>query len=118
MGFLIRGEKRVKFAARQLRIALEDPAPSVRIAAAEALGRYGSHEDARKSVAVLLTLAPADTNGIYVSLLATNALDAIGERARSARETLRTMTTKDPKADQRLSSYVPRLVADILSEGC
>ena len=117
MGILMRGAKRVRFAAPQLRAALDDPAPSVRIAAAEALGRDGTDEDARKSVAVLLDLAPADTNGIYVSLLATNALDAMGARASSAHETLRTMATKDPKADGRLSSYVPRLVADMLSEG-
>jgi uncharacterized sulfatase len=117
MGILMRGEKRVKFATPQLRAALTDPAPSVRIAAAEALGRYGSDEDARNALSVLLALAPPDTNGVFVSVQAMNALDAMGGRASSARETIRTMVTKDPTAHERMSTYVPRLVADILSAG-
>jgi HEAT repeat protein len=64
MGLLMRG------AVDGLRKALSDSSPNVRAVAAEALGRYGSAEDLKQSLAVLMELAPADKNGAYVSLLA------------------------------------------------
>ncbi len=49
VGLLIRSEKGVVAARQELLDALEDDAPAVRIAAGEALGRYGSAADAASS---------------------------------------------------------------------
>ncbi len=54
MGILMRGAEAVTKEAVPLRKVLSDEgAPCVRVAAAEALGRYGTDEDAKKSLAVL-----------------------------------------------------------------
>ena len=64
VGVLIRGATEVKRARAALVQALKDPAPSVQIAAAEALGRFG-HEatDIDHAMGVLLKLSNCiDTN--------------------------------------------------------
>ncbi len=116
LGILMRGPRAVESCAAQLTGALKDKAPSVRIAAAEALGRYGAEENVGQALETLFELAPAEKNGVYVSLLALNAIDAIGPRAKSARAALQSLSTEDPKTHQRMSSYVPRIVKDMLSK--
>ena len=116
MGMLMRGKKAVNEAKPQLLAALEDDCPSVRIAAAEALGRYGSQKDADKAIAVLIELAPADVNGAAVSMAAVNAIDYLDERGRPAVETLKTMEVVDPNANSRMKGYVKNLVAKILAD--
>lgn len=76
-GLLIRGTKGVSEGAVALRKLLDDPSPSVRIASAEALGRYGTPEDQGRSLKVLLGLAALDRNGLYVSMLAWNSIDQL-----------------------------------------
>jgi arylsulfatase A-like enzyme len=110
MGLLMRK------AAREAAPALTDASPNVRIVAAETLGRYGSAEQARKALAVLMELAPADKNGAYVSLLALNALEGFGKRAQSARGALQTMTVVDKKADRRAQEYGPKLKSKLLAD--
>ncbi len=105
MGMLIR-----KQITPELRNALKDAAPSVRAAAAEALGRYGSEEDLEAALSTLLDLAPADRNGAYISLAALNAIDALGEKARSILPKLKDVATKDPNAPERANDYVWRIV--------
>ena len=85
-GLLIGKSPAVTAGAEALRRALDDPSPSVRVAAAEALGRYGAQEDQTRSLRILLELASAPRNGIYVSLLAWNSIDQLPvELLRSAR---------------------------------
>jgi len=116
MGILMRGAEAVKAAAPPLRQALADASPSVRVIAAEALGRYGDQEDLRKALPVLLELAPADKNGVYVSMLAMNALDSLDGKARQARDTIKALPTVDPKADPRMKAYVGNLVSKTLQD--
>jgi uncharacterized sulfatase len=114
LGMLMRGSESVKANAETLRKALGDTCPSVRIAAAEALGRYGDDDDSARAIAVLLALAPAEANGVCLAIAALNAINAMGARARSARDALKGISVKDPKADPRMSEYAPRLVEDTL----
>ena len=110
-GILMRGGEAVKSAAPALRKALADPAPPVRIAAAEALGRYGeSPADLEQALSVLGELAPPDKNGVYISILALNAIDVLGDKARPLKAKIQAMPAEDPNAPQRMRSYVPRLV--------
>lgn len=113
MGLLMRGASVAAESSPALRKALADSSPYVRIVAAETLARYGGPGDLRKALAVLLELAPADRNGVYVSLAALNAIDALGEKARPLREAVAKLPREDPAAPQRMRSYIPRLIESI-----
>jgi uncharacterized sulfatase len=115
MGILMRGETAVTEHAAALREALKDTAPSVRIPAAEALGRYGKGPDIATALETLLELAPIDKNGLYVSLAALNAIDALGPRAKPALARLEALPKQAEGLEQRLRAYVPRLTQDIIA---
>lgn len=116
MGILMREEKGVNAANKELNKALSDESPSVRIIAAQALGQYGSDEDAGKGLKVLLELAPIDKNGAYVSMLALNAIDAMGDRAKSANDTIKKLPQKADGVPGRVNSYVPRLLEELTAK--
>jgi uncharacterized sulfatase len=112
-GLLIRGEAVVSQSRSALRQLLRDPAPSVRIAAAESLGRFGGDAELEPAMSALLELAPQDKNGLYVSILALNAIDAIGVRARPWKERIAALPPTNPKIAGKLDGYVPRLLEAI-----
>ena len=116
MGLLMRGNDGVAAAKSDLYNALKDVSPYVRVIAAEALGRYGNDQDAEKALAVLLELAPADTNGAFVSMLAVNAIDALDGRAKSALETIRRLPTRARPAPPRAGGYVPNLIRKTVAD--
>ncbi len=115
LGLLMRGEGAVRQAHDTLVRALDDQAPSVRIAAGEALGRYGPEADAARVLPVLMALASPETNGIHVSILALNALNALGKRADPVKPEIAKLPRVDPKADRRMASYAGRLIDDIVA---
>ena len=116
MGILMRGEAAVRKEAAALRKALEDAAPYPRIAAAEALGRYGSDDDARRALDTLVALAPAPANGPYASLAAINAIAAMGKRALPAVPKLRAILKSDPVVKERAGGYGARALKTLLAE--
>jgi uncharacterized sulfatase len=93
-------------AEETLRSALDDPAPNVRVAAAEALGHLG-HQDA--ALAALTKALEHPT--AFIRLRATNALDRLGEAARPAMSHLRGASkgVKDHVAGYlgRIAGYLP-----------
>jgi uncharacterized sulfatase len=113
-GLLVGGPSAAEAARDDLRAALGDSSPSVRVVAAWALGQHANEADREQALAALKELAPADTNGAYVSIAAVNVIDALGAKAAPLHEMLKTMPTKDPKAVGRANGYVDRLVQDIL----
>ena len=113
MGLLMRGAKGVESGREDLRAALNDESPTVRVIAARALGQYGNDADLALSLPVLKELAPADKNGAYLSILDLNTIDALGKKAAPLLDMLKTMPTKDPSAVGRANGYVDRLVADL-----
>ncbi len=116
LGLLMRGKEAVTRARQRLLKALEDPAPAVRVAAGEALGRYGSAGDARKALDVLVELADAESNGPPVAIMAANAIDYMDDRARPARSRIEKVRRDDPKAHARLNGYVDRLIEKIVAD--
>ena len=70
----------MKLAHDRLLAALDDDSPMVRITTAEALGRYGSQQDAAAALDVLLNYA-GDEQNAYLSLSAWNAIDYLDKRA-------------------------------------
>lgn len=113
LGLLMRGAPAVQGRRSELRRALGDASPYVRIVAAEALGRYGDSPDLKEALRVLLELAPADRNGVYVSIAALNAIDELGEKAAPVRAEVARLPREDPNAHERMRSYIPRLIEHI-----
>ena len=97
-----RGKAGVRHRASELRTALRDESPYVRAAAAEALGRHGGDEDCTAALPVLLDLADVKRHGIYVSVAALNALDALDRRAEPGRR------TRSPPCRSRTRRSLPR----------
>ena len=114
MGLLIRGKPAVSASRAALYQALQDDSPTVRVVAARAVGEHGSKTDLEKALTALKELAPPDANDAYVSMLALNAIDALGGKAASLHDFIRTLPTQDPKAPGRANEYVQRLVESIL----
>ena len=113
MGLLMRGPEGVNTARVALRQALADAAPPVRITAARALATHGNAEDLGQALPVLETLAPLGKNDVYTSVLALNAIDALGGKAASLRGKLSSAGKGEAKAPPRMQSYVPRLLEHI-----
>jgi uncharacterized sulfatase len=116
LGLVMRGASAVQKAPDDLRKLLDDPAPAVKVASAEALGRHGADADRKQALAVLMDLAAADRNGVYVAIQSLNAISAMDPHAASARDAIAQLPSKDPKAHQRLSSYVPNLIKKLVTE--
>jgi uncharacterized sulfatase len=116
LGILIRGEGGVHSGAQELRKALRDESPYVRVVAAQALAQFGSGEDEQAALAVLRDLLPPDENGVFVSMAALNAADALGRQALPLLEAIRTMPRQGASPDERYNSYVPRLVERMTAE--
>ena len=116
MGYLIRGKSGIRKGRKTLVAALEDESPSVRIIAAEALGRYGRKAEAKRAAGVLMRYADPAKNGISLSMLALNALDVIGEHVDPHKEAIAKLARTDPKANPRMRNYANRLIAHILGD--
>ena len=115
MGLLMRGSNAVAASRDPLRAALQDASSSVRIAAASALGLHGNGEDLKLVLPLLKELAPPDKNGLYVSLEALNAIDALGPKATSLRDMLKTLPRRDDEATPRAAQCVPKLLDKMLA---
>jgi uncharacterized sulfatase len=115
-GLLIRGAPAVRAAAQELRVALTDESPSVRIVGAQALAQHGTEADLARALATLRELASPVTNGYAVAVEALNAVDALGPRAAPLHDFLRAMPRKAPGISPRMEDHVPRLLAHILGE--
>jgi arylsulfatase A-like enzyme len=114
-GFLIRERAGVEAARTELRHALADSSPSVRIAAAEALGRFGEPADLAPALDTLRELAPPERHGYFTALQALNAIDALGPKAAPLLPVVKSIqpVTTVP---QRVREYSVRLVERITSE--
>jgi len=113
-GLLMRGQAAVEASKTELLAALADSSASVRVAAAEALGRYGDAADLQRALATLQAAADPSRTSAYASVAAMNSLDALGPKAAPLADSIRAMPTKDPKAAGRANGYVSRLQGDFL----
>jgi hypothetical protein len=65
---------------------------------------------------VLLELAPADANGLYISMEALNAIDYMDERAAPAKDAIAHLSQKTSETERRFSAYIPNLIEKILAD--
>ncbi len=112
-GALMRGRTGFGALLEPLRGALSDKQPAVRIAAAEALGRFGHAFDAERALAVLLEHADAERHGIFRSMAALNALDYMDEKARGVLAQIERLPQIDPKMHGEFRNYLPNLIEKI-----
>ncbi len=110
LGLLMRGADGVKAAHDELIKALEDSSPDVCIAAAEALGRYGTAADLARVLPLLAGHADWSKHDVFTVMAALNAIDALGEKAAPLAATLKALPTSGPAPDARFKEYVPRLL--------
>ena len=96
--------------------ALKDESASVAVIAAQALGQYGSNADSKRALTLLTDKANGQTNGVYIGMLALNALDAMDARAASARDTIGALPQNDPQADRRMGAYLKNLITKTVSD--
>ncbi len=116
MGILIRGQDAVATTQAQLIELLSDDAPSVQIVAAQALGQYGSQQDIKQALHVLIDYANIEKHGVYLSMLALNAVDAMDQRALPVKDAIAQLPRQAPTTTPRMRGYVPNLIEKILAD--
>ena len=104
MGFRIRKD------AKAVRSTLRDPAPAVRIVAAETVGLYGDAKDLPTVLDILIELANQDKHGVYIAMQALNAIDYLDAKAAPLKARLAALPKQNSGVPQRLNGYVARLL--------
>src|SRR5262249_28261318 len=110
LGLRMRGAKVIATQVTDLRKALEDSSPHVRIAAGEALVLGGEEADAKPALATLISLANWEKNDVFVTTSALRALDDLGEKAASVKEEVGKLPSEGKVPDARYRPYVPALL--------
>ncbi|MBI2825236.1 MAG: sulfatase-like hydrolase/transferase [Planctomycetia bacterium] len=113
LGLLMRGTSGLAAARGELKAALGDESPYVRIAAAEALGQYGDEADRSEVLSLLVKSAQPQEDNVFVSLAALQALDALGDKAAPVAAEIKRVRRPSKLPDPRYAPYVPRLIADM-----
>ena len=116
LGLLMRQAPAVSTAREYLLDALSDPSASVRVTAAEALGRYGSGPDIDTALEVLLEHAVVQVNGEFIAMLAVAALDAMDERALGVQDRIAAIDTTGGTGTHPTVREVERLIAKTLAD--
>ena len=113
LGLRMRGHEGVKDAAAELRQALDDTAPIVRITAAEALGKFGTADDLRRVLPLLVELSDWSKQDVFTAVAGLHALDALGPKAADVADQVAKLPVKGKVPHARYSPYVPRLLQDV-----
>ena len=92
---------------------LDDPAPDVRIAAAETLVRFGGDADRARSLALLGAHADCTKNDVFTAIAALDAITMLGDKAAPLSALLKTLPEKGALPNDRFSPYIPRLLEDL-----
>lgn len=101
VGITARGRPAVGAAEADLARLLRDDAPGPRIAAGEALARYGPPALRSRALAVLLALSDASTQDEYVALLALNSLAHVPDLPVDIRAAVGTLPKASARSVQR-----------------
>jgi uncharacterized sulfatase len=115
MGLLIR-QANDDVSQRALASALNDDSPYVRIVAAQALGQFGEASYLTDVTDVLIDAATPQSHGLFVAMLALNAIDALDDRVASLADSIRELPDSVPGYDRRLRAYIPNLKKKIVAD--
>lgn len=109
LGLQMRGIAGVQAGRDGLQALISDTSPSVRIAAASALGLYGRPADLSVCLDLLLKEADPTQSSQSAAMEALNGLDALDGKALPVRDRIATLPKRDPNTPKRLQEYVVRL---------
>jgi uncharacterized sulfatase len=114
VGMVVRGKAAVAATAADLERLLADEAPGARVAAAEALGRYGSPTARARAIDTLVALSDAAKNEEYVALLALNSLVHVPDLPVGVRAAVSALPLAAPRSRQRANNiqYVIAQIAE------
>jgi len=116
MGFLMHEREGVAEGRNALRETLAgDASPNVRVVAAEALGRYGDDSDLDPALNALRALSRPRENSYYTTLLALNAIDALGLKAAPLRDHIAALSKERDWPPPRGEGYTQQLAARCLT---
>lgn len=115
IGLLAQGQAGVAAGHAELVAAMKDKSPSVQIVAAEALGHYGSEQEASQALKVLLDWAQSHRDA-YLSLAAWNSLDYLDDRARPVMKQLEELPAEPIYKPVRYGDYAERVRQQTLSD--
>jgi uncharacterized sulfatase len=113
LGIRMRGQKAHDESKAELKTALDDKSPCVRIVAAETQALFGNADDTKAALAVLVELSNWDKQHVLTVMAALNAVDALGEKAAPIAVQIRALPKKGKLPDERYSPFVPRLLEDM-----
>jgi uncharacterized sulfatase len=116
LGLLIQAEKGMRVGRDNLRAALGDSSWSVRVIAAEALGRFGTEADRLAALEVLVPAADLRQHDLYIAMLALNALDALDQLASPVRDRIAALPRAGEGISSRMSEYVGKLIDKTLAD--
>jgi arylsulfatase A-like enzyme len=113
VGLLSQEKKGMAVGREQLVAALKDESPMVQVVAAEALGRFGTSDDAAAALKVLLKHCQPSEDA-YLTTAAWNSLDYLDERAKSAKSVVQAISPDPVSPPQRYGGYGRRLKHETL----
>ncbi len=113
LGLMMRGTLAVNGARDELTKLWNDESPDVKIAAAEALGRYGNDADLNRILPLLGQWANWKNNDVFTVMAALNAIDALGNKSASLKETINALPEDGPAPNPRYKEYPPRLLEEL-----
>ena len=117
MGLLFREQAGWQTGNTLLRTALADEAPEVRVAAAEALGRYGNASDVQAARDLLVEHGNLNEYDTFTVMSALNALQAMGiEKVSPAKDQIADLPAKVPQMPPRADGYVGRLLTTLRAD--
>ncbi|MCB1231808.1 MAG: sulfatase-like hydrolase/transferase [Verrucomicrobiae bacterium] len=96
--------------------ALDDKSASVAIVAAEALGRFGTADDTKRALDVIMAHANVATGNVFEAILACNALDYLDEKALPRLDEIKSLPTKPKGPAPRVDGYVRNILPKIISD--
>ncbi len=115
LGLFMRKEGGVAQGEQKLVKLLDDKSPCVRIASAFCLAQYGKDSNKSKALNTLKNHSDPSKNGFFVSILALNMIDNLGNKAEGLKEYLKTIPIEDKSAAQRLKGNIPKILSHLLS---
>ena len=110
LGFLMRGPNTIRIEQAVLRPLLDDSAPSVRVIAAHALASSVEGEQRTRAISLLLESARLDASGVYISMLALNALDELDELVQPWKQDVEVLPRRHASVHPRMRAYVSNLI--------
>ena len=116
IGLRVRGAAAVQSALPALRRLLQDESPSVRIAAADVLARFGDPGDLPAALEALVVAADPLKQGTFSSIEALNVLDDLGPIARPVHDRIAALPRENPATPTRVRSYPQRLITKTLED--